>query len=182
MKCGNRSTETEVRKQNYRLHELWWPSSALRRRVRSGTARVPHYVRNVSEHLRSVTALKLSPRTVPAVFPQSFRTVPAAFPHCFRSSRIFLNFCKCLPVSPYITERGFPLYYLWCHVHDYISEEHSLAKESLMARAVMMRCCNCGAATWDRMLIYGCWQITSIFMGRDGRISWGYSLECLQSS
>ena len=83
---------------------LWWPSSALRRRVRSGTARVPHYVRNVSalfpQHLRSVTALKLSPRTVPAVFPQSFRTVPAAFPHCFRSSRIFLNFCKCLPVSP----------------------------------------------------------------------------------
>ena len=30
---------------------------------------------------------------------------------------------------------------------DYISEEHSLAKESLMARAVMIRCCNCGAAT-----------------------------------
>ena len=30
--------------------------------------------------------------------------------------------------------------------HDYISEEHSLTKESLMARAVMM-CRNCGAAT-----------------------------------
>ena len=83
----------------------WCTPTSRPQRDRPCSALCPQCFRSLSalfpQHLRSVTALKLSPRTVPAVFPQSFRTVPAAFPHCFcRSSRVFLNFCKCLPVSP----------------------------------------------------------------------------------
>ena len=51
-----------------RIPAVWWPRSALRRRVRSGTAHVPHCVRNIS-----------------AASPQCYRIVPAVFPHCFCS-------------------------------------------------------------------------------------------------
>ena len=88
--------------ENRRGRNVWWPGSALRCRASAAGppmfALCPQCFCSLSalfpRHLRTVTALKLSPHTVPAVFPQSFRTVPAAFPHCFRSSSLF---CKCLP-------------------------------------------------------------------------------------
>ena len=79
---------------------LWWPRSALRRRVR-GTAVAPHFVRTTSvvfpHRFRSIPAI-IPHIIVPAVFPhcyysvvfsaaspQSFRIVPAVSPHCCRS-------------------------------------------------------------------------------------------------
>ena len=109
----------------YRMH-VWWPSPTSRpQRDRPCSALCPQCFRSLSallfpQHLRSVTALKLSPHTVPAVFPQSFRTVPATFPRCFRSSRIFLNFFKCLPSVTIDNRAGFPAL-LSIVSRDYIS-------------------------------------------------------------
>ena len=118
--------------------QVWWPRSALRRRVRSGTAHVPHCVRNVSavfpHYFRSISAV-LPPRSlVPALFSLSFRSFSAPFPQPFRIvSAVLGSFLQVLASVTIDNRAGFPAL-LSMVSRDCLAknEEHSLAKKSFM--------------------------------------------------
>ena len=83
---------------------VWWPRSALLRRVRSGTAHIPHCVRIVSamfpQSFRTISAtstdLQLSPRTVSEVF----RSLSAPFPQPLRIvSAVLGSFLQVLAID-----------------------------------------------------------------------------------
>ena len=81
---------------------LWWPRSALRLRVRTGTGVGPHFV-----------------RTTPVVFPHSFRSFSAIFPHCSRgiSSLLLLRSLSALiKKRPIDVMQSHPL-----HMHAHIA-------------------------------------------------------------
>ena len=72
--CAYRSGEIHVLRISHGNTFVWWPRSALRRSIPSGTTFCPHYV-----------------RTTPAVFPHRFRSISAIFPHCFRGISALLR-------------------------------------------------------------------------------------------